>query len=167
MRERVWIISAWTKVTMIGGSDSRRGEHAHKIANIFEDGSLGSSEKSFMCCSHACLLPLSFTFCLSLCFGLLLSLSLSLSFWFSLWLRLLLSLTLSMSLSLSHSLCLLSVSFLKKEKKYIYIYVYADESNNGTLFSQKQVKQRDARTLNNGTRPVSRYKNSGFALFWV
>ena len=35
-----------------------------------------------------------------------------------------------------------------------------------TLLSQKQVKQRDARTLNNGTRPVSHYKNSGFALFW-
>ena len=49
---------------------------------------------------------------------------------------------------------------------YIYVYISADESDNGTLLSQKQVKQRDARTLNNGTRPVSRYKNSGFALFW-
>ena len=55
----------------------------------------------------------------------------------------------------------------QQSRAYIYIYIYADESNNGTLFSQKQVKQRDARTLNNGTRPVSRYKNSGFALFWV
>ena len=50
---------------------------------------------------------------------------------------------------------------------YICIYIYADESNNGTQISEKQVKQRDARTLNNGTRLVSRYKNSGFALFWV
>ena len=48
-----------------------------------------------------------------------------------------------------------------------HIYIYADESNNGTQISEKQVKQRDARTLNNGTRLVSRYKNSGFALFWV
>ena len=32
---------------------------------------------------------------------------------------------------------------------YIYIYIYADESN-------------DAPTSNNGTRPVSHYKNSGF-----
>ena len=47
------------------------------------------------------------------------------------------------------------------------VYIYADESNNGTLFSQKQVKQRDARTLNNGTRPVSRYKNSVSPFFWV
>ena len=47
------------------------------------------------------------------------------------------------------------------------IYIYADESNNGTQISEKQVKQRDRRTLNNGTRLVSRYKNSGFALFWV
>ena len=50
----------------------------------------------------------------------------------------------------------------------IFIYIYADQSNNGTQISEKQVnKQRDARTLNNGTRLVSRYKNSGFALFWV
>ena len=48
---------------------------------------------------------------------------------------------------------------------YIYIYIYADELDNGTLSSQKQVKQRDARTLNNGTRPVSHYKNSG-SPFW-
>ena len=41
---------------------------------------------------------------------------------------------------------------------HIYIYIYADESDNGTLLSPKQVKQRDARTLNNGTRPVSHYK---------
>ena len=50
---------------------------------------------------------------------------------------------------------------------YIHIYIYADESNNGTQNSEKRVKQRDARALNNGTRLVSRYKNSGFALFWV
>ena len=48
-----------------------------------------------------------------------------------------------------------------------YMYIYADKSNNGTQISEEQVKQRDARTLNNGTRLVSRYKNSGFALFWV
>ena len=46
-----------------------------------------------------------------------------------------------------------------------YIYIYADESNNGTLFAHLRVKQRDAHALNNGTRPGSHYKNSGFALF--
>ena len=40
--------------------------------------------------------------------------------------------------------------------------MYADESNNGTHLAQKRVKQRDAPTLNNGTRPVSPHKNSGF-----
>ena len=48
---------------------------------------------------------------------------------------------------------------------YIYIYVYADESDNGTLFAPKRVRQRDAHALNNGTRPVSHCKNSGFPFF--
>ena len=45
-------------------------------------------------------------------------------------------------------------------------HIYADESDNGTLFDQKRVRQRDADALNNGTRPVLHYKNSGFALFF-
>ena len=59
-----------------------------------------------------------------------------------------------------------SDSDLGKHPVCIYIYMYDDESNNGTLFAQKRVKQRDAHALNNGTRPVSHYKNGGFALFW-
>ena len=50
--------------------------------------------------------------------------------------------------------------------QHIYIYI-CRRVEQRTQISEKQVKQRDRRTLNNGTRLVSRYKNSGFALFWV
>ena len=45
---------------------------------------------------------------------------------------------------------------------YIYICRRVEQRD---IFAQKRVKQRDAHALNNGTRPVSQYENSGFALF--
>ena len=48
---------------------------------------------------------------------------------------------------------------------HLRVYICPDESMGGTHFAQKRAKQRDARPLNNGTRPVSLYKNCGFGRF--
>ena len=49
---------------------------------------------------------------------------------------------------------------------YTYIYIYMPTSwTTGRFLPQNGLNQRDAHALNNGTRPVSHYKNSGFALF--
>ena len=57
---------------------------------------------------------------------------------------------------------------------YIYIYIsrrvdgrdILTVCTTGRVLHKKRVKQRDARPLNNGMRPVSLYKNSGFGRFF-
>ena len=48
---------------------------------------------------------------------------------------------------------------------YIYIYIYAGESNNKTFFAGFGIQQQDALPFNNGTCLISHYKNRGFRVF--